>query len=390
VQSLFIITHREFIISRCMEGRFMGEKVYFAGLRCRDPDDNTISKIKRLFDAAGFSSICTGQALTAVKLHFGESGSDAYINPVFVRQVVDKIREHGGKPFITDSNTLYRGSRSNAVDHITTAIEHGFAYAVVGAPLIIADGLSGRHYTEVEIHKKHFRRVRISGDIHAAKGMIVLSHVKGHEVAGFGGAIKNLAMGCAPPAGKQDQHSARPMPVEGRCSGCGTCVPVCPGSAISVENGKSSINRELCIGCFACMAVCPENAIEVDWETEIPLFVERMVEYAYGAALHAPGRIGYMNFLTRITPDCDCLPWSDAPVVPDIGFLASRDPVAIDAASIDLVNSQAGFRDSLLQAHFKPGEDKFRGIRPQTDGYLQIRYAEEIGLGSASYELVPL
>jgi uncharacterized Fe-S center protein len=368
----------------------MGEKVYFAGLRCRDPEDNTISKIKRLFEAAGFSSICTGHALTAVKLHFGESGSDAYINPVFVRQVVDKIKEHGGKPFITDSNTLYRGSRSNAVDHITTAIEHGFAYAVVGAPLIIADGLTGRHYTEVEIHKKHFRRVRISGDIHAAKGMIVLSHIKGHEVAGFGGAIKNLAMGCAPPAGKQEQHSARPMPVEGRCTGCGTCVPVCPGSAISVEDGKSRIDHGSCIGCFACMAVCPEYAIEVDWATEIPLFVERMVEYAYGAAMHATGRTGYMNFLTRITPDCDCLPWSDAPVVPDIGFLASRDPVAIDAASIDLVNGQAGFRDSLLQAHFKPGEDKFRGIRPQTDGYLQIRYAEEIGLGSAAYELVRL
>ncbi len=366
----------------------MGEKVYFAGLRCRDPADNTINKVRRLFDAAGFSSLCSGGVLTAIKLHFGEWGNDSYINPVFVRQVVDRSRESGGKPFITDSNTLYRGSRSNGVDHIITAIEHGFCYAVVGAPVIIADGLSGKHMEEVEINRKHFKKVKISGDIHNAGSMIVLSHVKGHEVAGFGGAIKNLAMGCAPPQGKQDQHSARPLPVEGRCTGCEMCIQVCPRSAITIDKGRSSIDRELCIGCFSCMTICPAHAIEVDWSTEIPLFVERMVEYAYGAVLNKSGKVGYMNFLTKITPDCDCLPWSDAPVVPDIGILASRDPVSIDAASFDLVNKEAGFINSLLHTHFKPGEDKFSGIREQTEGYRQIRYAEEIGLGCSDYELV--
>lgn len=371
-------------------GRCMGHKVFFGELRCRDPGHNAVSRIRQLFESAGFSSICTGHALTAIKLHFGETGNDGYINPVYVRQVVDKVKEHGGKPFITDSNTLYLGSRSNAVDHLTTAIEHGFAYAVVGAPLIIADGLSGTHYQEVEIQKKHFRQVRISGDIHTAKGMIVLSHFKGHEVAGFGGAIKNLAMGCAPPAGKQDQHSARPMALEGTCVGCGTCIPVCPTSAISLEGGISSIDHERCIGCFSCMTACPEKAIDLDWETGIPEFVERMVEYAYGAAMHIPGRTGYMNFLVRITPDCDCVPWSDTPIVPDIGFLASTDPVAIDAASIDLVNRQKGFENSVLQSQYQPGGDKFRGVHPHTDGRLQLRYAEEIGLGTASYELVKI
>jgi uncharacterized Fe-S center protein len=368
----------------------MGQKVYFSSLRCRSPEHNSINRIRELFEIAGFPSVCTGRALTAVKLHFGESGNDGYINPVYVRQVVDKVKEHGGKPFITDSNTLYRGSRSNAVDHLITAIEHGFAYAVVGAPLIIADGLSGQHYHEVEIRKKHFNRVKISGNIFAAKGLIVLSHFKGHDVAGFGGAIKNLAMGCAPPAGKQAQHSARPMTFRKRCTGCGICLPVCPRSAISLSGGKSSINSAQCVGCFSCMTACPENAIEVDWETDIPPFIERMVEYAYGAAKHFPGRAGYINFLIRITPDCDCCPFSDVPVVPDIGFLASTDPVAIDAASLDLVNKQTGLRNSLLRSHYKPGEDKFRGIHPHTDGGFQIRYAEEIGLGTSSYDLVEL
>ncbi len=368
----------------------MKAKVFFAGLRARDPGQNTITKINRLFEAAGFRSLIQPGDLTAIKLHFGEWGNDSYINPVYVRQVVDRVRDCGGRPFLTDSNTLYRGARSNAVDHLTIAIEHGFAFAVAGAPLTIADGLNGRNRRSVEINRKHFRHVLISGDVTDARAMIVLSHFKGHEVAGFGGAIKNLAMGCAPPAGKQQQHCARPMKLAGRCSGCGQCVEVCPGQAISLVNRESVINRESCTGCFECMTICPEHAIEVDWETEIPEFVERMVEYALGAASGKKGKLGYMNFLTRITPDCDCVPWSDAAIVPDIGILASTDPVAIDAASWTLVNRQPGFRDSHLVAHHAAGEDKFKGMRMNTDGCRQVRYGEEIGLGSSSFELIQL
>ena len=195
-------------------------------------------------------------------------------------------------------------------------------------------------------------------------------------------------MGCAPPKGKQEQHSARPLTLEGRCIGCGECVLVCPRSAIRIENQRSAIDRDRCIGCFECMTICPEQAIDIDWETEIPLFIERMVEYAYGAALGK--KAGYFNFLMHITPDCDCVGWSDAPVVPDIGILASRDPVAIDAASFDLVNRQAGLPDSFLKRNFRSGEDKFRGMRENTDGYRQIRYAEEIGLGSSAYRLIEI
>jgi uncharacterized protein len=366
----------------------MKSPVYFASLRAYSDQESTTKKVQRLFDRAGFSGVVAPHDRTAVKLHFGERGNDGYISPVYVRQVVDKIKTCGALPFLTDTNTLYLGSRSNAVDHITTAILHGFDFAVTGAPIIIADGLFGKNVAQVTIGKQHFNTVTIAGDIALSDSMIVMSHFKGHIVSGFGGAIKNLAMGCAPPEGKRAQHNARPFTITERCTGCGTCAEVCPKTAISMRKEKSVIERDICIGCFDCMHVCPEHAIDIDWETEIPVFLERMVEYAYGAIKEKKGKAGYMNFLIRITPDCDCFPFSDTPIVPDIGILASKDPVAIDAASYDLVNQQTGFTDSLLASHHLNGEDKFKGVHPQTDGFRQLKYAEEIGMGSRAYDLI--
>jgi len=366
----------------------MKSLVFFASLRAHSDQESTAVKVQRLFDRAGFSEVVARDDRTAIKLHFGERGNDGYISPVYVRQVVEKVKACGSQPFLTDTNTLYLGSRSNAVDHITTAILHGFDFAVTGAPIIIADGLYGKNVAQVKIEKKHFDTVSIGGDIALADSMIVMSHFKGHIVSGFGGAIKNLAMGCAPPEGKRAQHNARPFCITDRCSGCGTCAEVCPKAAIMIEKKKSEIDRDLCIGCFECMHVCPEHAIDIDWETEIPVFMERMVEYAYGAVNTKKGKVGYMNFLIRITPDCDCFPFSDTPIVPDIGILASKDPVAIDAASYDLVNQQTGFADSLLTAHHRKGLDKFKGVHAQTDGYRQVRYAEEIGMGRSEYDLI--
>jgi hypothetical protein len=368
----------------------MKSTVWFASLRARSGDESTEAKVRRLFETAGFSSCIHARDRTAIKLHFGERGNDSYISPVYVRQVVEKIKKAGALPFVTDSNTLYLGSRSNAVDHITTAVLHGFDYAVIGAPVIIADGLCGKNVAKVTIKKKHFKTVTIAGDIVAADSMIVMTHFKGHEVAGFGGALKNLAMGCAPPAGKRAQHQAKPFPIRDLCTGCRKCVETCPKSAITLVDEKSTIDRNLCIGCFECMTVCPSHAIDIDWETEIPLFTERLIEYAYGAVQGKAGKVGYISFLTRITPDCDCVPWSDASIVPDIGILASKDPVAIDAAACDLVNQQEGYAESFLTTHRHPGEDKFSGMRPNTDGKRQLQYAEELGMGSREYELVRL
>jgi len=362
--------------------------VYFANLRAHSDKECTTAKVRRLFEQAGFTNLIAPRDKTAVKLHFGEVGNDGFISPVYVRQVVEKVKECQGLPFLTDTNTLYLGCRSNAVEHIGTAVLHGFDFAVAGAPVIIADGLNGGNIRRVKIGKKHFSEVSIAGDIAAADSLIVLSHFKGHIVSGFGGAVKNLAMGCAPPEGKRAQHNARPFTIAEKCTGCASCMKVCPGKAIAIKKKKSVISLDLCIGCFECMHACPEHAIDIDWATEIPQFMERMVEYAYGAVKGKEGKTGYMNFLIRITPDCDCFPYSDAPVVPDIGILASTDPVAIDAASFDLVNQQQGYADSDLTAHHHAGGDKFKGVHPQTDGYRQLEYAEEIGMGYRAYDLI--
>ena len=362
--------------------------VFFAGLRARSHHESRVQKIRRLFDAAGFGDVVRPGDLTAVKLHVGERGCDTYINPVFARQVVDKVKERRAHPFITDTGTLYAGSRADAVRHTVTAIEHGFDYAVVGAPVIIADGISGGYWREVAVGGNHFENVRIAGGILDAESMLVLSHVKGHDLAGFGGAIKNLAMGCAPPSGKAEQHAGRPFVEIERCGGCGRCIQVCPQAAVTLVEGRARFNPERCVGCGDCMRSCDLGAIEFDWTTEIRPFIERVCEYALGAVRDKPGRVGYINFLLAITPDCDCVPWSDAPIVPDIGILASTDPVAIDHASLDLVNSERGLARTALGENLAPGEDKFKGIWDYTDGNYQIAYAARIGLGDASYRLI--
>ena len=365
----------------------MTSEVYFSDFRSRSSRENKVSKIKKIFNAAGFANILDESDLTAIKLHFGEKGNDSYINPVFVRQIVDKVKQNGAKPFVTDTNTLYFGHRHNSVDHLQTAIQHGFNYAVLDTPIIIADGILGNNETKIEINKKHFGEVKIAGDIEKSNSMIVMSHFKGHGMSAFGGAIKNLAMGCASSFGKIEQHGCAKPIVKDKCVACGKCMSVCPEDAIYMEDEKSFIDYDRCIGCNFCIEACPDSVIDLDLE-KIPEFIEKMVEYAYGAVKNKQDKVCYINFLMNITPDCDCVPWSDAPIVPDIGILASFDPVAIDAASIDLVNEQCGFENSLLHHNFHKGEDKFKGVYEGIDGKIQLKYGEEIGLGSADYELI--
>lgn len=367
----------------------MSNDVYFSNFRSRSKGENKNSKIKQLFDKAGFGGLIKENDLTAIKLHFGEMGNDAFLKPVLIRPVVEKTLECHGKPFLTDTNTLYYGSRHNSVDHLQTALKNGFGYAVTDAPIIIADGIRGDNWILVDVGLNHFQKVKIAGDIETSDSMLVLSHFKGHGMSGFGGAIKNLAMGCAAVSGKIEQHKCSKPIITDACTACATCVDSCPLSVISIHGEKAKIDLEKCIACNNCLSNCPELAIEIDFDS-LPEFSERMVEYAYGAVKTKQRKVGYINFLMDITPDCDCEAFSDAPIVPDIGVLASKDPVALDTASYDLVNQQIGLKNSLLEHHHQTGHDKFRGVWEEVDSRVQLNYAQKIGMGSMNYNLIEL
>lgn len=367
----------------------MKSQVFFANLRARRESESLLAKTARLFDRAGFGQIVSPGDLVGIKVHFGERGNTAFVRPIFVRQIVDRVKAAGGKPFLVDTNTLYLGSRHNAVDHLTTAILNGFAYAVVDAPLVIGDGLRGKDYREVEVNLKHCRTVRLAANVVGADALIVVSHVKGHQVAGFGGALKNLAMGGASRGGKQVMHSSlRPEVKQAKCRGCGNCAKWCPAEAIVLAEGRAVIDPEKCLGCGECPVNCTFGAIKIQWDEQTATVQERMAEFVYGYHQEKPGKIGYMNFVMDVSPDCDCFSWSDAPIVPDVGILASLDPVALDQASYDLVKAERGFAGTALKENHAPGKDKFAGVHRGVDPTVQLAYAEQIGLGSREYELI--
>ena len=353
--------------------------------------ENLVNKLARLIDTAGLSDIVKKRDLVAVKLHFGEKGNAAFIRPVFVRKIVKSIKSIGGFPFLTDSNTVYAGTRSDSPHHLTTAIQNGFAFAVVDAPIIIADGLRGKSESTVTVNQKSFKKVYIGSDIVEADALISVAHFKGHELSGFGGAIKNLGMGCASRKGKLAQHSTvSPKVVEEKCVGCGDCVPHCSQNALSVEFEKAVLNAKKCIGCGECILICPNSAIEIQWNQAIPTFLENMVEYTMGVLKNKTDKFLSVNFITHVSPACDCYGHNDAPIVRDIGIVASKDPVALDQASVDLVNQEKALPGSCLEVNIEKGEDKFKGVYPNVDWTIQLDYAEKLGLGSRSYELTQI
>jgi uncharacterized Fe-S center protein len=361
-------------------------KVYFTDMRA-NYSNNMLTKLKMLIDKSGLSEIDLKDKFVALKMHFGEYGNLAFIKPNYVKVVVDYIKEKGGIPFVTDASTLYSGTRSDAISHLRTAELNGFNTTTLGCPVIIADGLRGNDYKAVEVNLKHCSNVKIGTAIMDADVIISLSHFKGHEQAGFGGTLKNLGMGCGSKLGKLEMHSGiKPEVDEAICKACGLCAKHCNQKAIRVE-GHAIIDKAKCVGCGECIVTCPQKAITQREEQQSRMLNEKVVEYVYGILKDKPHY--HINFIMNVSPDCDCFPSNDMPIVPDIGIVASFDPVAIDMASADLVNAAPVMGNSLLsEKNHEHETDKFKCIHANVDWLSGLDYAESLDLGAKEYELI--
>lgn len=367
-------------------------KVYFTNLRTK-PGVNLLDKVEKLVKKAGIENINFKDKFVAIKIHFGEPGNLAYIRPNYAAKLVKIIKDLGGIPFLTDSNTLYSGRRANALDHLEAAYENGFNPLAVGCHVIIADGLKGTDYREIELNMKHCKAAKIGTAIADADIIISMNHFKGHEMTGFGGALKNLGMGSGSRGGKLEMHSAsKPKIAEENCVSCGQCVKNCAQEAIEFnENRKAVIDYDKCVGCGQCVAVCQFDSAQVIWNESADTANEKIAEYAHAVVNEKPNF--HINFIMNVSPNCDCWDSNDVPIVPDLGIMASFDLVALDKASIDMVNNAPVGKGSMLDEKVCESDehnhgDKIHHIHPNTDWRVGLNYAEQIGLGHQDYELI--
>lgn len=367
-------------------------KVYYTDFRA-SYRENLLQKLHRLMKTAGFESIDFEDKFTAIKIHFGELGNLAFLRPNYAKVVADYVKEMGGKPFLTDCNTLYVGSRKNALDHIETAYLNGFSPMQTGCHVLIADGLKGTDETLVPINGEHVKEAKIGSAIMDADIFISLTHFKGHEMAGFGGTLKNIGMGCGSRAGKMEQHCDGKPSVGDGCIGCGSCKKICAHDAPVIENKKATIDHSKCVGCGRCLAVCPKDCIQADFSDSIKSLNCKMAEYTLAVVKDRP--CFHVSLICDVSPNCDCHAENDAPIVPNIGMLASFDPVALDQACADLCNSQKPFANSVLGENIdsmgnEEHHDHFHMTHPDTEWKSCIEHAVKIGIGTNEYELVKI
>jgi uncharacterized Fe-S center protein len=349
--------------------------VYLLPIDRQASDADTAAGLDALWRAAGLAEVFTAHDLAALKLHVGEPGTKTFVRPVIAANLVRLIAATGAEPFLTDTAVLYKSPRDNAVGHARVAAAHGFGADRVGAPFIPADGLHGADEIELEVNGRHYDTAAIATAIVQARSMLVLSHATGHLGVGFGGALKNLGMGCSSKKAKLRQHHGQQPRIDpDSCTACATCAEWCPSDAITVAD-TAEIDAAECIGCGECVAVCRDGAVHFDWGIMGRELSERIVEHAAALVRHKPDRLAYVTVAQAITKDCDCLGVAQEPLLDDVGILAARDPVAIDKAILDLVTERAG---RTLEAMSYPGHD----------ATLQMRYAAELGLGDLDYELV--
>jgi len=336
-------------------------------------------KFERLLKRAGLGEIAGRGGLVAVKVHVGESGNLAYVNHNYARIVVAGIKAKGAKPFLTDTNTLYSGSRHNAVDHCGTAMMHGYSSGTAGAPFIAADGLRGLDYEELPVNGRRVKKARIAGALCQADALVMLSHFKGHCEMGFGGTIKNMGMGCAAVPGKLELHSdSKPEQKPEKCVACGQCVRQCPEQAIAMKNKKAVIDYDACIGCGQCVAACNYAAMNVHWGEPRETLIEKVAEYAFAVHERFTGKALYINFALTISPDCDCWNYNDAPVVQDVGIFASVNPLALDRATLDMINKTPRLAGSAADG--KETVNVFEAMAPGIkSGYL-FDYCRKLGM----------
>ena len=372
-------------------------KVYFTTFKATG-NENLLQKLHRLMKTAGFENIDFKDKYAAIKIHFGEYGNLAFLRPNYARVVADYVKELGGKPFLTDCNTLYVGSRKNALDHLETAYVNGFSPYQTGCHVLIADGLKGTDETLVPVNGEYVKEAKIGSAIMDADVFISLTHFKGHEMAGFGGTIKNIGMGCGSRAGKMEQHcEGKPSVATESCVGCGACSRICAHGAPIITDHKAKIDHDKCVGCGRCIGACNFDAIEFEnWAATKDLNC-RMAEYTKAVVDGRPNF--HISLVVDVSPNCDCHAENDIPIIPNIGMLASFDPVALDQACADLCNKMPAMSGSLLdeneknlpeEVHAHCGHDHFKMTHPDTEWESCLDHAQKMGLGTRTYKLVQI
>ena len=355
----------------------MKSKVYFIPTSSSDGIQTVNKKVKKLLDESRLLDFIGKEESVAVKTHFGEEGNTGFVNAAFARVICDAILNKGASAFLSDANTLYRGRRLNSNDHLNLAHEHGFTKEVTGVDVIIPDDTKKENTIAIEINQRFIKSAKVARIYIDSPSLVAISHFKGHILTGFGGALKNIGMGCATREGKLAQHcDVAPVVYSDKCIGCGECEIICPVGAIHLENKKSVVDSAKCIGCASCLAVCPTMAMFIDLDAGSKV-QEKIVEYAFAVLKEKKNKAGFINFAVKINKECDCWSMENPRIAPDVGILASLDPVSIDKASLDLVNKTCG-------------KDIFKETHPDQDGTKQLEYAQKIGLGNLDYELVEL
>ena len=375
----------------------MASKVYFADFRCPSWRENLQQKLARLMMTAGFGDIDMDGKYVAIKMNFGEPGNMAYLRPNWAKTVADLVKSQGGKPFLTDCNTLYPGSRKNALEHLYCAWENGFTPLTVGCPILIGDGLKGTDDIEVPVRGgEYVKNAKIGRAVMDADVIISMTHFKGHETTGFGGALKNLGMGCGSRAGKKEQHNNGKAYVQQEiCRGCRRCMRECAnnGLVFDPETRKMHVDKEHCVGCGRCVGACNFDAIDFEDPNSNQMLNYRIAEYAKAVVDGRPQF--HISLVMDISPNCDCHVENDAPILPDVGMFASFDPLALDQACVDacmkcepLPNSQLG--EHMRDPHFVDHHDHFTNSTPESEWQSCLSHAEKIGLGTRDYELIRL